>query len=126
MVYNLAFGLSAGLLSAALYVVLERVLTWPHWYFTWVFAISVVTFVFYGLDKGLSKAPTARVRVPELVLNLLAVAGGSLGAWLGRAVFRHKTSFRRHWPMFVILLSSTLLHAYILQSLYNETLNLDW
>jgi uncharacterized membrane protein YsdA (DUF1294 family) len=124
MIYNIAFGLSAGLLSAALYVALGRVLSWPHYYFTWVLAISIVTFAHYGLDKGLSKA--GGVRVPELVLNLLAVAGGSLGAWLGRAIFRHKTSFRRHWPMFVILLASTLLHAYVLQALYNETLNLDW
>ncbi|MBN1641812.1 MAG: DUF1294 domain-containing protein [Anaerolineae bacterium] len=126
MIYHIAFGLPAALLSAALYVVLDRVLTWPHYYFTWVLSISAVTFAYYGLDKGLSMARNARVRVPELVLNLLAVAGGSLGAWLGRALFRHKTSFRRHWPMFVILLASTLLHAYILQALYSETLNLDW
>ena len=121
MPYNLGFGLLALVLSAALYVGLEQVLVWPHYYFTWVIAVSVVTFAFYGLDKGLSKARQAKVRVPELVLNLLAVAGGTPGAWLGRAAFRHKTNLRKHWVMFVILLSSSLLHAYVLHTLYSSS-----
>jgi uncharacterized membrane protein YsdA (DUF1294 family) len=44
-------------------------------------------------------------------LNLLALAGGFAGAWLGMAIWHHKTNFRRHWGMFLILLVSTLLHG---------------
>jgi uncharacterized membrane protein YsdA (DUF1294 family) len=58
------------------------------------------------------------------VLNLLAVAGGSPGAWLGRTLFRHKTNLRKHWLMFAILVASSLLHVYVLHTLYSQSL--DW
>lgn len=120
--YTLLFGIPAVLSSLALYQVLGRALDWPHYYFTWFMAISVVTCGCYGLDKGLSKAPQVRARVPELVLNLLAIAGGSPGAWLGRTLFRHKTNLRRHWLMFAILVVSSVLHVYILHTLYSGSL----
>lgn len=122
MWYTIGFGIPAVLLSLGIYAGLDRVIEWPHCYFTWVIAFSVVTFLFYGLDKGLAKAQPARIRVPELVLNLLAVAGGSLGAWLGRVAFRHKTNLRRHWLMLVILIASSLLHVYVLHTLYSASM----
>ena len=124
MRYDLGFGILAAVLAAAVYYALDQVLTWDHYYFTWVMAVSVVTFVFYGLDKGLSKTRRTDVRIPELVLNLLTLGGGTPGAWLGRTVFRHKISLRRHWVMFAILVASSLLHAYVLHTLYSSTL--DW
>jgi uncharacterized membrane protein YsdA (DUF1294 family) len=124
MPYSLGFSLLAFALSGALYAGLGQVLVWPHYYFTWVIAISSVTFAFYGLDKGLSEARRAKVRVPELVLNLLAVAGGTPGAWLGRVAFRHKANLRKHWVMFVILVTSSLLHVYVLHTLYSSSV--EW
>jgi uncharacterized membrane protein YsdA (DUF1294 family) len=121
-VYGVAFAVPALLLSLAGYVVLDRVIGWEHYYFSWFGAISVVTFVYYGLDKGLAKARWTRVRIPETVLNLLAVVGGTPGAWLGRTVFRHKTNLRKHWLMFAILVVSSLLHVYVLHTLYSESL----
>ena len=118
------FGLLAVVLVAALYYALAQVLLWPYYYFTWVMAISVVTFAFYGLDKGLAKAQRATVRIPELVLNLLTVGGGTPGAWLGRTVFRHKINLRKHWVMFAILVASSLLHVYVLHTLYSSSLEL--
>jgi len=120
--YTIGFGIPAALLSLGIYAGLDRVIECPHYYFTWVIAFSVVAFLFYGLDKGLAKAQPARIRVPELVLNLLAVAGGSLGVWLGRIVFRHKTNLRRHWLMLVILIASSLLHVYVLHTLYSASI----
>ena len=50
-------------------------------------AISLVVFVFYGVDKA--KAVAKAWRVPERTLLLLAVVS-PIGALLGMLVFRHK------------------------------------
>ena len=50
-------------------------------------AISLVVFVFYGVDKA--KAGAKAWRVPERTLLLLAVLS-PVGALLGMLVFRHK------------------------------------
>jgi len=52
-------------------------------------AISLTTFGYYGYDKA--RARTGGSRVPEVVLHGLALAGGTVGAWLGMNAFRHKT-----------------------------------
>ena len=57
--------------------------------------MSVIAFVFYGYDKR--RAVGNRSRVPEVILHMLALLGGTPGAFLGQIVFRHKTkklSFR--------------------------------
>ena len=56
-------------------------------------AINVVTFLLYGIDKF--KAKRSRWRIPESVLLGLAVVGGSIGAWLGMMVWRHKTQHNK-------------------------------
>lgn len=53
------------------------------------FAINVVTFVMYGVDKWKSKH--ARWRIPESTLIWMAVLGGSVGALLGIRCWHHKT-----------------------------------
>ena len=52
-----------------------------------VFA-SVVAFILYGVDKR--KAQNHQWRVPEKVLLLSALLGGTLGAFFGMLVFHHK------------------------------------
>ena len=54
--------------------------------------VNLVAFVVYGADKR--RARRDRRRVSEKTLFLLALAGGSAGAWAGMYTFRHKT---RHW-----------------------------
>lgn len=110
MRYTLEFGLLALILVGLLYVSFYMDVQLPI-YFAWLLAATIVTFVFYGLDKALARIERLRVRVPELILNLMAVGGGFIGAWLGRIVWRHKTNLRRHQTMLVILVLSTLLHA---------------
>ncbi len=56
-------------------------------------AINVVTFLLYGIDKF--KAKRSRWRIPESVLLGVAVVGGSIGAWLGMMVWRHKTQHNK-------------------------------
>ncbi len=56
------------------------------WYLA---AINVLTFFVYGLDKH--KARKGRWRIPEATLLMLAALGGSIGAYAGMKIFRHKT-----------------------------------
>jgi uncharacterized membrane protein YsdA (DUF1294 family) len=93
-----------GLLSAALALALTLGLILllrldaRHWYnllLCWLLAVNVITFCYYGYDKR--RARSSRSRVPEVVLHGLALAGGTLGAYAGMRLFRHKTikgSFR--------------------------------
>ena len=46
--------------------------------------INVVTFFMFGIDKW--KAKKSKWRVRETALLVLAVLGGSIGAWLGMKV----------------------------------------
>lgn len=55
--------------------------------------ITVVTFLVYGIDKW--KAQHKRWRIPESALLGLAAIGGSVGAWLGMKVWRHKTQHKK-------------------------------
>ena len=55
--------------------------------------INVLTFLFYGIDKW--KARRLRWRIPESVLLGMAAVGGSVGAWLGMRVWRHKTQHKK-------------------------------
>ena len=47
----------------------------------YLLAINAVTFIVYGVDKY--KAKKAKWRISEATLLLLAVLGGSIGAWMG-------------------------------------------
>jgi uncharacterized membrane protein YsdA (DUF1294 family) len=51
--------------------------------------LNAWTFVMFGWDK--IQAEKFRWRVSEATLLQLALFGGSLGAYAGRALFRHKT-----------------------------------
>lgn len=51
--------------------------------------LNCVAFAAFGIDKA--RARGGRRRIAESTLLLLALAGGSPGAYAGRRVFRHKT-----------------------------------
>lgn len=52
-------------------------------------AVNLATFAAFGRDKRRARLGGWRVR--ESTLLLLALAGGTPGAFAGRAFFRHKT-----------------------------------
>lgn len=67
-------------------------------------AINVVAFFMYGIDKW--KAKKSKWRISEATLLLMAVFGGSIGAWLGMKVWHHKTlhkKFRYGVPAIIIV-----------------------
>ncbi|MBO6080008.1 MAG: DUF1294 domain-containing protein [Bacteroidales bacterium] len=55
--------------------------------------LNVLTFLLYGIDKW--KAKHSRWRIPESLLLGMAAVGGSVGAWLGMRVWRHKTQHKK-------------------------------
>lgn len=56
---------------------------------SYLISINLVTFLYYGFDKLI--AGSESVRIPELVLHSLALAGGSPAGLLAQKLFRHKT-----------------------------------
>ena len=72
--------------------------------------INVVTFLVYGIDKW--KAQQSKWRIPEAMLLLLAVIGGSVGAWLGMKTWHHKTMHKKFkYGLPLILLAQIALIA---------------
>jgi len=96
-------------------VLLARVLA-SDIFLSWILAANVAAFLAFGYDKAI--AGTATARVPERVLLLLALLGGTLGAWAGMQIFHHKTvkaAFRgRFW--LIVLLQFVLLLIYLVLS----------
>lgn len=69
----------------------------------YLLAINVLTFLTYGVDK--LKARKSWWRISEKTLLLLAILGGSIGAWVGMRLWRHKTlhkKFRYGVPAIII------------------------
>ena len=52
-------------------------------------AINLIAFAAFGVDKA--KARRGEYRIAESTLLLFAFLGGTLGAYAGRSLFRHKT-----------------------------------
>jgi uncharacterized membrane protein YsdA (DUF1294 family) len=111
-VYHGSVALGLSLLGAVgLLLGFRPALSWAHCLGAWLLSVNVVAFGYYGYDKG--QARQSGRRVPEVVLHGLSVAGGSLGAYAGMRLFRHKTikgSFRLvFW--FVVVMQLALLVA---------------
>ena len=59
------------------------------YFYLYLLAINLTAFLVFGWDKLMAKL--GKRRVPERTLFLLAGLLGSVGAWLGMQIFRHKT-----------------------------------
>ena len=85
----------------------------------YLLAINVVTFIVYGIDKY--KAKKAKWRISEATLLLLAVLGGSIGAWMGMKVWHHKTIHKKFkYGIPAILLIQIALMAYLHMNLWKQ------
>jgi uncharacterized membrane protein YsdA (DUF1294 family) len=85
-------GLALGLVlfgMAAWFAVARPAWTWYHLLAAWLAAVNLVAFGYYAYDKRRARAGGRRVA--EVVLHGLALAGGTVGAYLGMVTFRHKT-----------------------------------
>ena len=70
----------------------------------YLLAINIATFFLYGIDKY--KAQKGRWRISEATLLMMAVIGGSIGAWVGMRLWHHKTmhkKFKYGIPVIIII-----------------------
>ena len=70
----------------------------------YLLAVNALTFLLYGIDKY--KAKKNQWRISEATLLLMAVIGGSIGAWSGMRLWHHKTmhkKFKYGIPIIIIL-----------------------
>ena len=71
--------------------------------------INLLAFVLYGIDK--IKAVKNRWRISESMLLGVAFVGGSVGAWIGMQMFRHKT---KHWKFKILVPLFFVIHGAII------------
>lgn len=69
--------------------------------------MNLTAFLLMRKDKLLAKKPRAR-RIPERMLFLASLLGGSLGAAVGMQVFAHKT---KHWYFALGLPAILMVHV---------------
>lgn len=70
----------------------------------YLLAINALSFILFGLDKY--KAKKGKWRISEATLLMIAVIGGSIGAWAGMRLWHHKTmhkKFKYGIPIIIIL-----------------------
>jgi uncharacterized membrane protein YsdA (DUF1294 family) len=91
--FHLFGGIGLGA-SAILLVWLSVATDWPL-VLVWPLVLTPITFLFYWFDKR--QARRGGLRVPEIVLLLLALVGGFVGGLLAMLVVRHKTLHLRFW-----------------------------
>ena len=82
----------------------------------YLLAINAVAFIVYGIDKY--KAKKAKWRISEATLLLMAVIGGSIGAWVGMRIWHHKTMHKKFkYGIPIIIIMQVALAVYLLTNI---------
>ena len=85
-----------------------------HQYSTYYFlAINALSFILFGFDKY--KAKKGKWRISEATLLMMAVIGGSIGAWAGMRLWHHKTmhkKFKYGIPIIIIMQVSLVVYLH--------------
>ena len=82
----------------------------------YLLAVNALTFLLYGMDKY--KAKKGRWRISEATLLLMAVIGGSIGAWVGMRIWHHKTMHKKFkYGIPVIIIFQVALAVYLLTNI---------
>ena len=83
-----------------------------HVYLCYILIINLIAFLLFGIDKY--KAKNGLWRIPEKVLFLFAILGGSVGALIGMEVFRHKTKHLLFWLGLPVILCLQIILGIVL------------
>ena len=79
----------------------------------YLLAVNIASFLLYGIDKY--KAKKGKWRVSEATLLMMAVIGGSIGAWAGMRLWQHKTMHKKFkYGIPVIIILQVALAVYLL------------
>lgn len=81
---------------------------------SYLLLLNGIAFVLFGIDK--LKARKGRWRIPERSLLVVALLGGSIGAWLGIKVWHHKNLHKKFSigvPLIICLQIGLLVGAYL-------------
>lgn len=82
----------------------------------YLLAINIASFFLYGIDKY--KAKKGRWRISEATLLLMAVIGGSIGAWAGMRLWHHKTMHKKFkYGIPIIIIIQVALAVYLLTNI---------
>ena len=87
-----------------------------HYSLYYLLVVNTLTFLLYGIDKY--KAKKARWRISEATLLMIAVIGGSIGAWAGMRLWHHKTmhkKFKYGIPLIILLQIALVFYLYNLK-----------
>ena len=75
--------------------------------------VNIVSFILYGIDKY--KAKRGKWRISEATLLMMAVIGGSIGAWVGMRLWHHKTMHKKFkYGIPIIIILQVVLAVYLL------------
>ena len=82
----------------------------------YLLAVNIATFFLYGIDKY--KARKGRWRISEATLLMMAVIGGSIGAWSGMRLWHHKTMHKKFkYGIPIIIIIQVALAVYLLTNI---------
>ena len=82
----------------------------------YLLAVNITSFLLYGIDKY--KAKKGRWRISEATLLLMAVIGGSIGAWGGMRIWHQKTMHKMFkYGIPVIIIFQVALAVYLLTNI---------
>ena len=79
----------------------------------YLLAINPLSFILFGLDKY--KAKKGKWRISEATLLMIAVIGGSIGAWADMRLWHHKTmhkKFKYGIPAIIIMQVCLVVYLY--------------
>ena len=78
--------------------------------------VNIVSFILYGIDKY--KAKGGKWRISEATLLMMAVIGGSIGAWVGMRLWHHKTMHKKFkYGIPIIIILQVVLAVYLLTNI---------
>ena len=104
------FSIIAIILTAALSALLLY-LTKLNILYSYLISLNTITFLTYGYDKHQSKK--IGMRIPEMVLHLLTLIGGTLGSLLGQLIFRHKIKKMKFIIVFWVIVIVQVIVIYV-------------
>ena len=82
----------------------------------YLLAVNIATLFLHGIDKY--KAKKGRWRISEATLLMMAVIGGSIGAWAGMRLWHHKTMHKKFkYGIPVIIILQVALAVYLLTNI---------